>query len=70
MADISLTVPAPAVTRIQNAVGYFLNLGGPASAAQVKQWLVTNLKNTVRQYEIEFAQEAIDASIVDLEEIT
>lgn len=60
MPTLSLTVTAQQATRIQNAYG-------ATSLADLKQKIINDIKNTVKDYEVslarEQAQSAIDSAI-------
>lgn len=72
MATITITTPANQDTRIAAAIGQRLNLrdasNAPRSAtgAEVKQWLVDQMKLCVREVEAYNARVAADASVTDV----
>lgn len=70
MASITLNVPAGSTARIMEAVGYHMNLGQPATAAEVKQFIIQHLKNAVIRYDLDQAELAAQASLNKIEDIT
>lgn len=61
MATVTITTTAPQDARLGPAFGDLLKLGGNATTAQVKQWLIDQLTNVVIQYEQQQAIKAIAA---------
>lgn len=59
MASITITTTAAQDARLGPAFGYLLNTGGNATPAQVKAWLVTQLRGVVVTYETRQAIAAI-----------
>lgn len=51
MATVTITTTAPQDTRLAPAFGAKLNLGQNATTAQVKTWLIEQLRNVVQEYE-------------------
>lgn len=51
MASVTITTTAPQDARIAPAIGAKLGLGGNANAAQVKQWLIDQLRAAVFEHE-------------------
>jgi len=51
MASVTITTTAPQDARLAPAIGAKLSLGGNANAAQVKQWLIDQLRAAVIDYE-------------------
>jgi len=58
MAVVTITTTAPQDARLGPAFGKLLNGGGTASAAEVKTWLIAQLRSVVQAYE---QQEAVNA---------
>lgn len=65
MADLTITVPDPQVPRIQDAIGYQLQLGRPATTEEVRQFIVLQLTNAVRAAEIAEARDSADTGFED-----
>lgn len=70
MATITLNVPAASISRIQAAVGFSMNLGGPASAGQVKEWLIDLLKRDIRMLEQAEQEAIVSNSFSEIDDIT
>ncbi len=51
MANFALSVPDADVLRVCNAIGDCLNLGRPATPAEIKGFIADTLKNIVLGYE-------------------
>ena len=61
MATVTITTTAPQDTRLAPAFGDLLRLGRNATTAEVKAWLVDQLRNTVQAYEDRLAKAAVSA---------
>lgn len=62
MPTQTITTTAGEATRVAAAVGDVMNLPGPASAQQVKDFQIEYLKNLVRAYERKVALLALQAA--------
>lgn len=58
MASITITTNGAQDARLGPAFGKLLGLQGNANAAQVKEWVIAQLRSVVQQYE---TQQAITA---------
>ena len=67
MPDLTITLTAEHVARVQTAFGNKLGLPGDATAEDVRQELIAYLKNTTRSYETGVANEAASAAVTDIE---
>jgi len=71
MATVTITVGNADAQRVADAVGNYTNEDqSAASNAQVKTWLIDQLKAVVRTYEREVAAEAARAAATDLGDTT
>lgn len=61
MASVTITTTAPQDARLAPAYGDLLRLGRNATTAEVKAWLIDQLRNTVQQYEDKVAKAAVAA---------
>lgn len=59
MASVTINTTAGEDARLAPAFGALLHLGGNATTAQVKAWLVQQMQNVVAQYEYQQQQAAI-----------
>ena len=59
MASITLTTTAPQDARLGPAFGALLGLPGNATAAQVKEWIVIQLRSVVQNHEHRIALQAV-----------
>ena len=66
MPDLTITLTAEHVARVQTAFGNKLGLPGDATAEDVRQELIGYLKNTTRSYETQVANEAASAAVTDV----
>ena len=64
MPDITLTVTAAQATRIAAALAFLNEISNPppATAAQVKTWLMRQLKAEVLRYELGLASSVAEAT--------
>lgn len=60
MASITITTTGAQDARLGPAFGALLQTGGNANVAQVKAWIVEQLRSVVQQYETQQAIAAID----------
>lgn len=65
MATVTITTTAPQDARLGPAFGDLLKLGRSATVAEVKAWLITQLRNAVQDYERQQAEAAISANAFD-----
>lgn len=61
MATVTITTSAPQDSRLTVAFGDFLHPGSNATTAEVKAWLVEQLRVVVRNYEDKVAKAAVAA---------
>lgn len=66
MPDLTITLTAAHVARVQTAFGNKLGLPGDASAEQVRQELIGYLKRVTRSYETEVANKAASDAVTDI----
>ena len=66
MPDLTITLTAAHVARVQTAFGNKLGLPGDASAEDVRQDLIAYLKGVTRGYETGVANEAASAAVTDV----
>lgn len=59
MASITITTTAGQDARLAPAFGDLLNTGGNANAAQIKAWIIEQLRGVVLTYETREAVNAI-----------
>lgn len=59
MADITITVPDAAIPRIQDAFQKLLNLPGPATLADVKGYIIADLKQVTFNAESKIQEDAL-----------
>jgi hypothetical protein len=52
MASITITTTAPQDARLASAFGELLNVGATANTAQIKAWMIEQLRGVVITYEI------------------
>ena len=65
MATITITTQGGQDARIQAAIGQRLGVGS-ASAAQVRQWLIDQLRQAVHEVEAYNARQQADAGVSDI----
>lgn len=65
MASVTITTTASQDVRLAPAFGDRLKLGRNATTAEVKAWLVDQLRNVVQEYEARQAAAAVVASGFD-----
>ena len=58
MADITITIPDAQVQRVRDAFTYTLGLDQPATVADVKGYIIEDVKQLVRNAERRIAEEA------------
>ena len=61
MATVTITTTAPQDSRLAPAFGALLHPGTNATTAEVKAWLVEQLRVVVRNYEDQVAKAAVAA---------
>ena len=59
MAQITIEVTAQQANRAQAALGAYLNLGRNATGAEVKEWLIRQMRTVVYNHERRLAEAAI-----------
>ena len=59
MASITLTTTAPQDARLAPTFGALLGLSGNANTAQVKEWLIVQIRSVVQNYEHRIALQAV-----------
>jgi hypothetical protein len=59
MADITITVPDTAIPRVQDAFQKLLNLPGPATLADVKDYIINDLKQVTKNSEERIQRDAL-----------
>ena len=74
MATLTITIPTASALRIAEAVGYFKTERGetptPATMADVKAFVIQNLKDAVISYEREEAVKAARIAAEEMNDIT
>lgn len=58
MATITINMSAAAATRVSKALQYAKGLGAPATREEVKDYIITDLKQIIRNAERRMAVEA------------
>ncbi len=66
MPDLTITLTAAHVARVQAAFGNKLGLPGNATAEDVRQEIIGYLKGVTRSYETQVANEAASAAVTDI----
>lgn len=59
MASVTITTTAPQDARLAPAFGALLHPGSNATTAEVKAWLIEQLRRVVRDYEDQVAKAAL-----------
>jgi hypothetical protein len=59
MPTLSITVDSANATRVQHALGASLSLGRDATTAEVKDWLIGQMKALTKQQERREAESAV-----------
>ena len=59
MPSITITTDATHTARIATALGAYLGLGRDATAAEVKEWVITQIRGVVIQQERRAAEAAL-----------
>lgn len=59
MADITITVPDAAIPRVQDAFQKHLNLPGPATLADVKDYIINDLKQVTKNAEVRLQRDQL-----------
>ena len=67
MASITINFSAEHAARIQTALEVALELDHPATVADLKNYIVTDVKQLVRNTERRIAREAAEAPITDVD---
>lgn len=70
MATLTLTTTSQQDARIVQAFGTYLDLGRNATAGEVKQWLISQLRGVVLAQEAKAAREAAEAALTDLGDVS
>ena len=71
MATITITVPNPSAKRVADAVGFFVNNDGvSATPAEVKKYIIDNLRMMVRNHDKALANAAAAAALTDMDDLT